>query len=233
MNSKRRRSPDTPVEVASGVEALIARLREEGVASGRAEAEQLVNDAHAHAELIVAQAQEKADQILAQARTESDNYERAGKQALDVAARDAMLSLKLQLTQRFTGELRRLVGAEVQKPELLQKMILEVVGRVREELGDAKDVEVLLPRHVMGLEELSQNPEELEQGILTYFIRLINQDAVREGITLKVANDDQGGLRIRLVDQEVVLDVSDLAIAEVLLQHLQPRFRALLEGIVR
>jgi V/A-type H+-transporting ATPase subunit E len=40
-------------------------------------------------------------------------------------------------------------------------------------------------------------------------------------------------LRLRLVENEVVLDLSDRAIANVLLQHLQPRFRALLEGMVR
>ena len=233
VNKKRCRPSDTPVEVATGVEALIARLRDEGVANGRAQAEQMVNEAQAQAASIVQQAQAEADQILVQARKEAENFERAGHQALEVAARDTILALKMQLTQRFTGEVRRLVGTEVQKPELLQKLILEVVGRVREEIGDAKDVEVLLPRNVAGLEELSRSPEELEQGILTHFIRLINRDLIREGIRYGVVKDNQGGLRIRLVDQEVVLDASDRAIADVLLQHLQPRFRALLEGIVR
>lgn len=233
VNNKRRRSSDMPVEVASGVEALIARLRDEGVASGRAQAEQMVGEAESRAKAIVQQAQTEADQILAQARQEAENFERAGRQALEVAARDTMLSLKMQVNQRFTGEVRRLVGAEVQKPELLQKLILEVVGRAKEEIGDAKAVEVLLPRNVAGLEELSHNPEELEQGILTYFIRLITQDLLREGVAFGIAKDNQGGLRVRLVDQEVVLDIGDRAIADVLLQHLQPRFRALLEGIVR
>ncbi|NER81682.1 MAG: hypothetical protein F6K42_19400 [Leptolyngbya sp. SIO1D8] len=232
LNNHRRRS-DTPVEVASGVEALITRLRDEGIASGRAQAEQMVNEAASQAESIVRQAHEEAEQIRTQAIQAAENFERAGRQALEVAARDAMLALKMELSQRFTGEVRRLVDAEVQKPELLQKLILEVAGRVREDIGDARAVEILLPRNVVGFEELSRNPEELEQGILTHFIRLINQAPLREGITFGVAKDNQGGLRIRLVDQEVVLDISDRAIAEVLLQYLQPRFRALLEGIVK
>ena len=88
MNKKRRRPSDRPVEVATGVEALIARLRDEGVASGRAQAEQIVSEAQSQAESIVKQAQAEADQILAQARTEAENLERAGNQALEVAARD-------------------------------------------------------------------------------------------------------------------------------------------------
>ena len=233
VNKKRRRPSDTPVEVATGVEALISRLRDEGVASGRTQAEQMVSEAQSRAESIVKQAQAEADQILAQARKEAENFERAGHQALEVAARDSMLSLKTQLSQRFTGEVKRLVGAEVQKPELLEKIILEVAGQAREEIGEAKEVEVLLPRNVVGIEELSQNPTELEQGVLTYFTRLIARDLVREGITFGVTKDNQGGLKVRLADQEVVLDISDRAVADVILQHLQPRFRALLEGIVR
>ena len=230
MRNNKLHRADMPA--ANGVDALIARLRDEGVADGRAQGEQIVKDAQLHAELIVKQAHEKANEILTEARQEADSLKKAGHQALEVAARDAMLSLKMELNQRFTGEVRRLVGIEVKKPELLQRLILEIAGRAKEEIDGATAVEILLPRNVAGFEELSRNPEELEQGILTHFIRLINQDPLREGITFGVASDSQGGLRIRLVDQEVVLDISDRAIAEVLLQYLQPRFRALLEGIV-
>lgn len=52
--------------------------------------------------------------MLSEARQEAENLKKAGHQALEVAARDAMLSLKMELSQRFTGEVRRLVGIEVQ-----------------------------------------------------------------------------------------------------------------------
>ena len=135
--------------------------------------------------------------------------------------------------QRFTGEVRRLVGGEQQKRELLEKMILEIAGRVREEVTQSQEVEVLLPRQVAGLAELSRNPEELEQGVLTQFVRLTVQGMIREGVSFGVAKDNQGGLRIRLVDKEVILDLTDRAVADAILEHLQPRFRALMEGVVK
>ncbi len=220
-------------QVASGVEALIDRLRNEGVVSGRTQAEQIVKEAQEQADSIVKQARKQADQIVSQAREEVENLERAGKESLEVAFRDTNLSLKTQLTQRFTGEVRRLIGAETKKPELLQKLILEVAGSVKEEVAEAGQVEVLLPRKVAGLEELSRDPQELEQGVLTQFVRLISQDQLREGVIFGVAKDNRSGLRLRLVDQEVVLDLSDSAIADAILEHLQPRFRSLLEGVVR
>ena len=92
---------------------------------------------------------------------------------------------------------------------------------------------MLLPRTVAGLEELSRDPEELEQSILTQFVRLTTRGMIREGVSFGMTKDNQGGLKIRLVDKEVVLDLSDRAVADAILEHLQPRFRALLEGVVK
>ena len=224
---------DSAVHISSGVEALIERLREEGVARGRAEAEKIVREAEARATWIVNQAEEEAEHIRKQAREESDHLKRAGDEALNVAARDALLSLKSQLTQRFTVEVRRLVGIETRKQEVLQQLILEVAGRVKEQAAAARDVEVLLPGDVVGFEELSRNPEELEKGILTHFVKLTGDELLREGVTLGVARDGRGGIRLRLKEEGVMLDLSDEAVAGVILEHLQPRFRALLEGIVK
>lgn len=232
MATKRSRR-DTPVEVASGVEELIGRLRDEGVQNGRTQAEQIVSDAQAKADATVKQATDQAKQIVSKAQEEADNLKRSGREALELAFRDTVLALRTQLMQRFTGEVRRLVGEEQQKQELLEKMILEIAGRVQEEVAQSQQIEVLLPRKVAGLEELSRNPEELEQGILTQFVRLTSQDMLRQGVNFGVAKDNQGGLKVRLVDRDVVLDLSDRAVADAILEHLQTRFRALLEGVVK
>lgn len=233
MARSERSNKNAPAEVASGVDALISRLRDEGVQSGRMQADQIVKDAQAKAETIVKQAQQGAEQIVNKARAEAENLKRGGKEALELAMRDTVLALKTGLTQRFAGEVQRLVGEEEHEHEMLEKMILEIAGRAKEEVEQSQQVEVLLPRKVAGLEELSRNPEELEHGILTQFVRLTAQGMMREGISLAVAKDTQGGLRIRLVDKEVVLDLSDRAVADAILDHLQPRFRALLEGVVK
>jgi V/A-type H+-transporting ATPase subunit E len=86
---------------------------------------------------------------------------------------------------------------------------------------------------LVGLAELSQNPEELEKGVLTHFVQLVSRDLLREGVKLTVSADNEPGLRVRLEDREVVLDVTDRAVSDAILEHLQPRFRALLEGVVK
>jgi V/A-type H+-transporting ATPase subunit E len=113
-------------------------------------------------------------------------------------------------------------------------LIREIVGAAREPVAQAEHIEVLLPRDVVGLEELRRRPEELGNDRLSQFVKAITGDTLQgEGVTFGVAEDNRGGLRLRFTDQGMVLDYSDEAIAALLLRHLQPRFRALLEGIVK
>ncbi len=233
MANPKKSRHDTPLAVASGVEELIARLRDQGVAQGRSDADALLRDAQARAAATLAQAEAQARQIVDRARQESDTLRTSGQEALELAFRDAMLALKAQLSERFAGEVRHLVGEEQQKQEILERMILEIVGTLRPEADPSQQVEVLLPRRIDGLAELSQHPEELEKGILSQFVRLTARGMLREGVTFGVSKGQEAGLTLRLVDRDVVLDLTDGAIAQTLLAHLQPRFRALLEGVVK
>ena len=52
-------------------------------------------------------------------------------------------------------------------------------------------------------------------------------------MTLYAADDFQGGIRARVRGRDVELDLSDEAIAALIMQHLQPRFRATMEGVIK
>jgi V/A-type H+-transporting ATPase subunit E len=223
-----------PHGAASGVEALLARLRDEGVAAGRAEAERIVGEAERRAREILAAAETEAIALRESARAEAERHHRAGEEALRVAVRDAVLQLKQELSDRFAGRIAGAVSDAAQDPRMLERMILEVVGRARAESGvdAAEAVEVLLPRAAIGLEDLRRRPEELREGTLSHFVAAVAGDMLREGVAFGRAEDGAGGLRVELRDAAIMVDLSDGAVAEVILRHLQPRFRALLEGVV-
>jgi len=219
--------------VATGVQALIDRLRAEGVDEGKAEAERLVADAESRAKWLVRQAEQEAKEILEKTRAEAENLRRGAEEAMHVAARDALLTVRAQLTQRFAGEVRRLVSEQMQREDVLKQMILEVVRRQSDLLPEDAECTVLLPSDAIGLDDLRRNMDELQEGKLTHFVLAVATDLMRKGITFGVADDDHAGLRVRLEKEELTLDISDQAVADLLLRHLQPRFRAVLEGIVK
>jgi V/A-type H+-transporting ATPase subunit E len=231
---------DTPTDkqaslASSGVEALIERLREEGVASGRAAAQEIEAEARRHAAQIVQEAKEHAAQLVAGARRESHALQQGGEEALRIAMRDTVLHLKGQLMEQFSAEVRRLIAVAMDQEEFLKQLILEVAGRAREQAGvDAgQPVRVLLPRALVGLEELRRNPLELSEGSLSHFVLSVAGNVLAEGVSFGVAEDDTRGICLHLEDKNVEIELTDEAVSALLLQHLQPRFRAILEGTVR
>lgn len=222
-------------KLSSGVDELIAKLRDEGVSAGRAEADSIVGDARAQAKKILDNANADARDRIEVARKESDAYRAAGEAALKTAMRDTVLDMKMALMERFSSDLKRLVSHQMQDPEVLKQMILEVAGRTRAdgEVGDADELEVILPEEVVGLEELRVNPEELRKGRLTKFVLGLTGEMLREGVAFSASQDIAAGIQIQLKDKDITLDLTEKAVAALLLQHLQPRFRAILEGIVK
>jgi len=222
-------------KLSSGVDELIAKLRDEGVSAGRAEADSIVGDARAQAKKILDNANADARDRIEVARKESDAYRAAGEAALKTAMRDTVLDMKTALMERFSSDLKRLVSHQMQDPEVLKQMILEVAGRTRAdgEVGDADELEVILPEEVVGLEELRVNPEELRKGRMTKFVLGLTGEMLREGVAFFGSQDIAAGIQIQQKDKDITLDLTEKAVAALLLQHLQPRFRAILEGIVK
>ena len=130
-----------------------------------------------------------------------------------------------------------LVSHQLQQPEILKAMILELVGRSAQatNIGEEPNVEVVLPEAVIGLEELRNNPDALGSGHLMEFVFGLTREMLQDGVTFKADENDplSAGLRVKLTDQNLELDLTEQAVASILLQHLQPRFRAILEGVVR
>ncbi len=220
--------------LSSGIDALIQRLKQEGADEGHAEAKKLIADAEARARELLAQAEAKAKHRTDDATEEADRLKRAGEEALKVAMRDAVLELKEDLSGRFAQQVQGVVAKLSTDEELLKRMILAVASRSREEAGidNVKQLEIILPRTVVGLGDLRRNPRELREGPLSQFALASAADMLRAGVSYTRSSDDAGGIRVVLKDAQVLVDLTDAAVAAVILRHLQPRFRALLEGVV-
>ena len=220
--------------VSAGIDALIQRLKQEGVDEGHAEAQKVVAEAEARARDILAKAEAEAKSRTDAATQEADRLKRGGEEALKVAMRDAVLELKEGLSTRFARQVQGVIAKLSTDEEVLKQMILAVASRARDEAGidDAKELDIILPRTVVGMDELRRNPQELREGSLSQFALAAAADMLRAGVSYERSSDDAGGIRVVLKDDGLLVDLTDTAVAEVILRHLQPRFRALLEGVV-
>jgi V/A-type H+-transporting ATPase subunit E len=218
-----------PAAESAGVESLIGRLRDEGITQGHQQAEALVTEAQQQAADLVATTQREADAILVKAKEEAEKLKAAGEDAIRLAMRDTILALEGDLLKAFTDRLHRLVKGALTDPEFLQRLMLEVAGRAAPTVERA---ELLLPAELVSLEDLQSKPEEAAPGTLMHFVLSLGGGMLREGMQFGVSEDGEAGIRVRLVDEDVQIDLTESAISQLLLRHMLPRFRALLRGAV-
>ena len=218
-------------QISVGVQQLIEKLRTQGVSSGREEAERMVSQAREEATRILAEARKEADAISSKARKEADFTIKAGEESLQLAGRNAILELKGYLMEEFSRKVNEAIAAEMKDDDILKQMILEVAGRSC--LQGESNIEVILPSKIVGVDDLRHNPVELKEGSLAAFAAGKGKELLMEGTTFQVSEEQQSGITFRLNDKNVEVELDNSAVCDLLLKHLQPRFRALLEGIIK
>jgi V/A-type H+-transporting ATPase subunit E len=214
---------------SAGVEGLIRRLREEGIAKGQSEAGAILAAAQLEAADLVAQAGVTAESIVAAAKAQAEKVKAGGEDAVKLAMRDTILALEGDMLRAFSERLRRLVSGVLAEPAFLQRLILQVAGRATRGVENG---EILLPAEMVSLDDLQKKPESVEPGTLMHFVLSLGGEELREGMRFGVANDEESGIRVRVAGDDLQIDLTESAVHGLLLQHLLPRYRALLRGAV-
>lgn len=218
-----------PMLESAGVEGLIDRLRDEGIAKGKNDAEGIVAAARLEAANRLAEARADAEAIVAAAKAEAEKVKSGGADAVKLAMRDTILALEGDMLRQFSQRLRRLVKGVLAEPTFLQRLILQVAGRATKGVERA---ELLLPAGLVSLDELQSKPESAEPGTLMHFVLSLGGQQLREGMRFGVAGDEEAGVRVKVVDDDLQIDITESAVHGLLLEHMLPRYRALLRGAV-
>jgi V/A-type H+-transporting ATPase subunit E len=214
------------VQKSAGVQDLISRIRDEGVESGKQEAGRLVSEAQLQATRLVEDARTEVEELRKKAHAEIANEKNASLAALKLAARDMSLQLEADIVSAFEGYVKRLVSPALRDPELIQALVLVLAGHAVEKFVKDQEIRVFVS-DVLFKEagESSELDERAKQAVLG-----ITGEILREGIELIPSSDVAGGARVQLVDENLEVDLTDETVHKVLLKHLLPRFRAILEG---
>lgn len=203
--------------LSSGVQSLIDRLQEEGVAAGREQSERMIVDAEKRAEWLVSQAKTEAASIVEQAREEARFIENAGREALQMALRDSQLQLKNTLFNTFTAQIEMLVNNAIEDESILKDMILEIAREARPE---AEAITVIL-----GNQYQDNDP-------LSVFIASQSKVLLEKGIAVEVAASHQVGLKLSIDNGKAEVELSDKVVSALILEYVRPRFRSMLEGLM-
>lgn len=230
---------NTNAMVSRGVESLIERLKNDGVEAGRTEADKLIEEAKKESYRILNDARQEANKLITEATQKIQSEKQAALEALKLALRDLRLELRQQLINRFKEEVKRLIHKELDNESTMRQLILLFGLNSAKELQEfkAKNIEIELPEKVLEFDKIRNNPKLLETDSLKQLVQGITSQMLKEELNFKINTENKGevGIKVRILGegQDVELDFSEDAMNALLLKHLQPRFRALLEGLLR
>ncbi|NLG35755.1 MAG: ATPase [Lentisphaerae bacterium] len=192
--------------MAEELQHLIERIRKEGVESGEKAADSLVAEAKKKAAGIVADAQKQAKDMVEKAEKDSEAFAVRGKQTLQQAARDLLISIG--------GSVGDVVGGIVNE-KLDQALTPEIMGQMLVKLaeaygkgGDSGGIVAMLG--------------EADAGAVKSYIAKEYQDKLAAGIQIESAKGIFKGFRVGVKGGQVFHDFSADAIAESLASFLRP-----------
>lgn len=210
---------------ASGVQELVDRLRQDGVAEGQEQASSLLEEARREAAEIVDLARREAAEISEEAQRASTRLRKAGEQALELAVRDALLRLRTEIEDRFAAQLGRLLSERLQDRDFIEKLLLNIAG---EAVPRDRPVEIVLPDTIHSA--VSDDPTEHPKNDVDGFVLGLTGEMLREGVTISLSDEVEVGLIVRVADEGLEVRLDERALRELLRENLLPRFRALLDS---
>jgi V/A-type H+-transporting ATPase subunit E len=185
---------------------LIAKIKAEGVKEAEIKAAELIRQAEKKADNILADAEKKASALLAQAQAESTRFEQTGKESLQQASRDVLLTLKSRIIDLFDAVILK-ETREAMSGKILEEVIVSLIKAWKPE--ELAGLELLL-----SAEDLARVEKKLRAGLST---------ELKKGVNIKPSARVQAGFQIGERDGAAYYNFTDQGIAEILSDYLNPK----------
>jgi V/A-type H+/Na+-transporting ATPase subunit E len=192
--------------MAEELQHLIERIRKEGVESGEKAADSLVAEAKKKAAGIVADAQKQAKEMVEKAEKDSEAFAARGKQTLQQAARDLLISIGGSVGDVVGGIVNEKLDTAL-SPDIMGQMLVKLAEAYGTG-GDSGGIVAMLG--------------EADAAAVKAYIAKEYQDKLAAGIQIESAKGIFKGFRVGVKGEQVFHDFSADAIAESLASFLRP-----------
>jgi V/A-type H+/Na+-transporting ATPase subunit E len=190
----------------SDLKSLIDKIKQDGVAQAESEASEIIKDARLQAEDILNKAKEEAQRIIANAQKESEDFKKASDIALKQAARDALLALRVRVSEFFARVVKDKV-TEALDHDALKDIIAKAVEQSMK--SGVAEIEIILSE---------KDKKSLEKTLFS----ALRKEA-KERVLLQDKQGVQSGFRVGVKGADSYLDFTDGAIADGFRRYLNPK----------
>lgn len=195
------------------VKKICEVLKKETLEPAQHEAEQIIAAANAQAQKIIADAQAKAEALLLEGTNTLERQRNVFQSSMNQACKQSIESLKQEIENKlFNNELSSMITMQMQDPKVIVEIISAVVAAIEKE-GLETDITAfvasVIPARIVN--------SMLAQNVIS---KLREKEVVLGSL--------QGGVAIKLQDQNITIDISDQAVKDLVSQFIRKDFRDLI-----
>lgn len=190
-------------------------LRRETLEPAETEAQEIIRAAKEQAEQIVAAAQKEAERVQQEAGQEIERQKNVFHSSLSQACKQAMEALKQGIEEKlFNQELGRLIAKHTQDPKVIAELVDAIVRAIDKE-GPEVSLSVYVPAAV---------PARSVNMLLAHeILNKLKEKSVLVGPLT-------GGIEVKLHKENITIDISDVALKELVARYIRKDFRELIFG---
>ena len=195
------------------VKKICDLLKRETLEPAQIEAQEILETAQLRAEEIIAEAHRKTEEMVQTAHQEIEQQRAVFQASLGAACRQTLDSLKEKIEQKlFNPELSSLIAKPMQEPKTVAKLI-EVIVQAIEKEGIDSNLSAAISSAVPARE------------VNTLLGAKILDKLKEKGVLLTSIG---GGVEVKIIDQNMTIDLSDTAFKELVASYIRKDFRNLI-----
>jgi V/A-type H+-transporting ATPase subunit E len=195
------------------VKKICDLLKRETLEPAQIEAQDILEAAKSHSEEIIAEAHRKAEEMHQIAHQEIQQQKAVFQASLSQACRQTLDSLKEKIEQKlFNPALSQLILKPMQDPKIAAKLIEVVVQALKKE-GIESDLSAAISSAV--------SAREVNTILAVEILEKLKEKSV-------LISPIGGGIEVKIIDQNMTIDLSDTAFKELIASYIRKDFRNLI-----
>lgn len=199
------------------VKKICEVLTRETLAPAKKEADVIIHKAREEAAKIIEDAKQSVDKIHLDTKKKIEEERNVFQSSILLACKKSLSTLKQEIEEEFFNpELSRWLDKGTKDPHVLANLISAVVSAVNKEGVDA-NLEALIPASV--------SSKSVNQELIKGVLEKLKEKSVQVG-------DFEGGAEVKIVDQNITIDMTDEALKSLVASFVRDDFRSIVFGNV-
>jgi len=198
------------------LQELTEKIYAEGVGKANDEAAKILSNARVEAEQLLKKANQDAEAIRVKANKEAEDYKNSTMSELQMAARQALSSLKQQVGSLITVKSTEKVKESFAEKAFVQDLIAKALSNWSLEKSDNFDLSVILPKS--------------DEEAMKAFFKNSQLDLLNKGLVLNFSDKIKAGFKIGPKDGGYLISFTDEDFVSFFRSYLRGKTAELLFG---